>query len=183
MKMLIIHNFEREDRFNLLMDELSKQGIYDFKLIPSVHDVMGVKHGINKAHKNCVRYAKDHKLDEIIIAEDDVRFTHPDSFQYFLKNKPQSFDLYLSGIYLGDIVDGKVKSFSGLHLYIVHSKFYDKFLSVPTDEHIDRALGGLGDFHVCYPFAAIQYNGYSQNAMCDMNYDSLLQGRELFNGG
>ncbi len=43
--------------------------------------------------------------------EDDVRFTNPNSFKYFLENKPKDFDIYLSGIYLGEILeDNSVKS-------------------------------------------------------------------------
>ena len=65
--------------------------------------------------------------------EDDVYFPAQDGFEYFLKNKPDDFDIYLGGIYLGS---DKVKEmnqrirhrFSGLHCYIVHERFYDTFL-------------------------------------------------------
>jgi hypothetical protein len=113
--------------------------------------------------------------------EDDVRFTNPNSFKYFLENKPKDFDIYLSGIYIGEILeDNSVKSFTGFHCYIVNERFYDEYLSVPDDEHIDRALSNLGKYYVCNPFIAIQYNGFSYNTKMDMNYDDLLRERELY---
>jgi len=118
-----------------------------------------------------------------MIAEDDFVGTHEDSFRYFLENEPPEYDLYLSMVYLGDL-DGenRVKSFTGLTLYIVHSKFYDKFLSVDPNEHIDRALAGMGDFRVCNPFTFIQHNGWSSNTGKEEKYDNLLEGRKLFGG-
>ena len=113
--------------------------------------------------------------------EDDVHFTNPDSFSYFLRNKPLDFDIYLSGIYIGAIrEDQTVDNFTGFHCYIVNSKFYDTYLNTPLDEHIDRALGGLGRYVVSDPFIAIQYNGFSYNTKMEMNYDSLLEGRKLY---
>jgi len=181
MKIAIIHDFNANDRFDRLMLEFQSQGIKEFSFFPAVHDSQSVKKSINLAHKQCVQFAKDTGLPEICIMEDDVKFTNKDSFSYFLQNKPKDFDLYLSGIYVGEIKeDNTVDVFSGFHCYIVNQKFYDKYLDTPDDAHIDRALGGLGKYYVCNPFVAIQYNGYSYNTKMDMNYDSLLEGRELY---
>lgn len=181
MKIAVIHNFDSHDRFDRLMQEFIGQGIRDYQIFPAIHDQYSVMKGINLAHKQCVQFAKDNGLKEICIMEDDVRFTNPNSFKYFLENKPKDFDIYLSGIYLGEILeDNSVKSFTGFHCYIVNERFYDEYLSVPDDEHIDRALSNLGKYYVCNPFAAIQYNGFSYNTKMDMNYDDLLKGRELY---
>ena len=181
MKIAVIHNFDVGDRFDRLMSEFKEQGIKEFSFFPAVYDSHSVKRAINLAHKQCVQYAKDAHLPEICIMEDDVHFTNPDSFSYFLRNKPSDFDIYLSGIYIGEIQkDQTVHNFTGFHCYIVNKKFYDIYLNTPLDEHIDRALGGLGKYVVSDPFIAIQYNGFSYNTKMDMNYDSLLEGRKLY---
>jgi hypothetical protein len=181
MQIAVIHNFDSATRFDLLMEEFKSQKIRDFKFFPSVHDNYSVKKAINLAHKQCVRYALENGLPEICIMEDDVHFTNNGSFNYFLQNKPQDFDIYLSGIYLGKILeDNSVNDFAGFHCYIVNKRFYETYLSVPDDAHIDRALAGLGKYIVCNPFIAIQHNGFSYNTKMDMNYDDLLIGKELY---
>lgn len=181
MKIAIIHDFDHHERFKRLTEQITEQNVQSFKFFPAIHDPHSTRKGINLAHKQCVQWAKDNQFKEVCIWEDDVKFTHPTAFQYFLDKKPIEYDIYLSGIYLGDILpDSTVKSFSGLHCYIVQNKFYDTFLSLPDDEHIDRALSGLGKFVVCYPFAAIQFNGFSYNTKTDMDYDYLLEGKEFY---
>ena len=171
-----------QERLVRLLNELESNNINNFELWEGTVDQYSTKRGINKSHKQIVEYAKLAKWDEVLIMEDDVRFCGKDAFNYFLDNKPQDFDIYLSGIYLGEILpDNSVKSFSGLHCYIVHSKFYDTFLSTPDDEHIDRALANLGTYKVCNPFAAVQYNGFSSNTKKEENYDELLKSRSLYN--
>lgn len=161
------------------MNELQSQNITDFMFWPSVHRKT-VKAGINAAHKQIVADAYEKDLPEVAIAEDDILFTSPNSWKYFLEKKPKEFDLYLSMVYLGDPdKDGIVKDFTGMTCYIVSKKFYPTFLTVPDDEHIDRALSGTGVFFVCHPFIAKQYNGFSANTGKSENYDQLLTGREF----
>jgi hypothetical protein len=179
----IIHNTDHTERFQRLRAELETQRIGLYTIFPSVYHYLSAKHGINLAHKQCVEYARVAGFNEICIMEDDVKFVHPNAFTYFLENKPKEYDIYLSGIYSGEILpDNTVKSFCGLHCYVVHSDFYQTFLSLPPDEHIDQAMSGKGRFVVCNPFAAIQYNGHSYNTGKVENYDSLLAGRELYKG-
>lgn len=181
MKANIIHSIYYQERLPRLLNELSSNGITDYELWEGIIDQKSSQKGINQSHKQIVEYAQLAKWDEVLIMEDDVRFCGEGSFEYFLQNKPESFDIYLAGIYMGEILpDNTVKTFSGLHCYIVHSKFYEKFLSTPTDAHIDRALSELGEFKVCNPFAAIQYNGFSSNTRKEENYDYLLNNRELY---
>jgi hypothetical protein len=128
-----------------------------------------------------VEDALEQGLEFTIIFEDDIKFTDIGAWDYFLANKPKSFDLYLGGIYLGDILpDNTVKSFTALHCYIIHCKFYSTFLSTPDNIHIDNSLANLGDYHVCNPMVAIQYGGYSSNTGKDETYDNLLQNRVLY---
>lgn len=176
----VIHDPNRTDRFVTLQKEAGEQG-FPFKLFPALKAEPPYK-GISLAHKQIVQYALDQNLDEVLIMEDDVRFCGPGSFRYFLDNRPSEFDLYLAGVYFGVLTsDNTVKQFSGLHCYIVHKRFYDTFLKIDPEQHLDFALTGKGLYKVCNPFAAIQYNGFSDNVKKEADYDNLLRGRKLFN--
>lgn len=172
----IIHNSDRPNRYQTLMYELKRQQIPDYRLWPAIIDNPVCK-GVSKAHKQIVQFAKEYNFPEITIMEDDIKFPAVDGFKYFLSKKPEDFDLYLGGIYRGEIKDGKTTDFSGLHLYTISAKFYDIFLGIDETKHLDTALAGLGDYHVCYPFSAIQYNGYSDVEKQMSNYKGLLKGK------
>ena len=175
----IIHNQYRPDRWATLMHELKRQGIDDYKIWPSIFDNPICK-GVSRAHKQIVQSAKDENLPEIIIAEDDIKFPAEDGFKYFLSKKPKDFDLYLGGIYRGEIKDGKTTDFSSLHLYIISQKFYDTFLGIDENKHLDTELAGKGDYHVCYPFAAVQYSGFSDVERSKTNFEGLLTGKLIY---
>lgn len=153
-----------------------QQGITDYRFWDGIVDNPVCK-GVSKAHKQIVAYAKQYELPEITIAEDDIKFPAEDGYEYFLSKKPEDFDLYLGGIYRGEIKDGKTTDFSSLHLYIIKAKFYDTFLGIDETKHLDTELAGKGDYHVCYPFAAIQHNGYSDVERGKTNFDNLLKGK------
>lgn len=176
----IIHNSAHQNRYETLQWELHEQGISKFEIFPSVYDYRSTKRGINLAHKSVVEYGKLLGAEETCVMEDDIRFCGKGAFDYFLKNKPETFDIYLGGIYVGDIVNGKVKEFCGFHCYIIHERFYDTFLNLPLDEHIDNACRNQGEFYVCDPFIAVQYNGFSSQTGKDENYDKLLEGRRFY---
>lgn len=172
----------RSERMPLLMKELETQGITNYKFWDGVYDShRHAKENISLAHKQIVEWAKIAEFDSVIIAEDDFKGTHPDSWKYFLEHSPSDYDLYLSSIFVGEIGgDGTVKDFCGMTLYIVHSRFYDQFLAADPHDHIDRALTGKGKFVVCQPFTFIQHNGFSSNTGAYETYDNLLGGRKLF---
>jgi len=182
MKLNIIHG-KQSKRLPILYKELSEQEITDFEIWQGVHDSNSVVRSINLSHKQIVQNAKDLGLQKVCIAEDDIMFLHPQGYQYFLENEPQTYDMYLGGIYLGDIrKDYTVEYFTGMHLYIIHELFYDTFLSLPEHEHIDRALSGLGLYKVCNKFVAMQHNGVSSNTGKHEVYDKFLNNRQVFNG-
>jgi len=117
-----------------------------------------------------------------MILEDDARFCGEGAYQHFIDTIPKFYDLYLGSIYLGKIgEDNTVNSFCGFGCYICHERFYNTFLSVSSEQHIDRAMEDKGLFYVSNPFICIQYNGYSQTAKSEMNYDYLLQNRNFYN--
>lgn len=173
----------RAERMPLLKDEIERQGIVNYKFWDGVY-LPSIKESINSAHKQIVEYAKIAEFGEVLIAEDDFVGSHPNSFKYFLANKPIEYDLYLSQIYLGDIDEkNEVKSFTGMTMYFVNSRFYDAFLNADPHEHIDHALSKVGGrFVVCNPFAFVQRNGHSSNTGKMEVYDDLLAGRELYSG-
>jgi hypothetical protein len=170
---------KRKQRVPKLLEELGRQGVTDFEFWPAIY-LHSVKAGVNAAHKQIVEYAKLAGWPEVCIAEDDLQFTSDKSLEYFLAHKPDDYHLYLSMIYLGEPgEDNTVEEFTGMTLYMVHGSFYDTFLSADPNEHIDRALAGLGKFVVCKPFVAKQYNGISANTGKWEEYDHLLKNREF----
>jgi hypothetical protein len=181
MRLNIIHIPQRTDRMKLLQQELYFQGVQDYRLWDGIVDPLLPYRGISKAHKQIVRHAKENSLPEVLIAEDDLHFTSKNAFQFYLENKPSDYDIYLGGIYSGNLdKERTVKDFSGLTLYSVHQRFYDSFLSISEDQDLDRALCNKGKFSVCYPFVVTQHSGFSDNVKKYCDYDKLLLGRALF---
>lgn len=177
---VIYDNRPLPDKMIELKEEFEDQNIVPTKIWEPV-DAKSVVESINATHKAIVRYAKEKGLKEVCIIEDDLFFPGHDGWEYFLKNKPEDFDIYIAGTYYLDGPDTwkppvvKVKAYVGNHLIIVSEKYYDKFLSVPDNSHIDTAQEGLGDFYVCFPMAALQRPGFSSNARIKVNYNTMLR--------
>jgi hypothetical protein len=189
MEIVILHDPRRPDKeWERCRKELERQGIEDYHVeFARPHE--GQPHeAISASHKRLVTLAKDNGLKEVCIMESDVMFPAADGWEYFLKNKPAEFDLYLAATYgefrgeLPHIIEGRnyyyVDHPAGFHCYIIHERYYDTFLATPPDLHIDDAQTG-GDFRVCYPFAALQRPGWSANAKGKVNYNNdLLHNRK-----
>lgn len=173
----------KSERTQRVLNELSVQGINSFKLWQGKRESSVIR-SINLSHKQIVEDAYNRGLEEVCIAEDDFLGTHKDSWKFFLQNKPKQYDLYLSSVFLGDLdSENRVKSFTGLTLYFVHSKYFPTFLSVPEDKHIDHALSETGgDFRVCNPFTFIQADGISGNTGKWESYGEMFRFRNLFVG-
>ena len=159
----IIHDVNNKQRHDTLIEEIKTQG-FEYTLWPHVK---GPTPSINIvwAHKQIIRYAIEQDMDSILIMEDDVAFTAPMAFDYFINNTPLEFDLYLAGIYSGRLKpDGTVNQFSSTHCYIVHSRFYEAFLMSDETMQIDVGLSALGGLYkVCMPMVAFQHPGFSEN--------------------
>lgn len=181
MELHIIHLNRRKDRIELLNKELIEQNITNYKIWNGILDKENIKKGIAQAHKQIVDWARNHNLPSVIIAEDDIKFTARNAFEFFFKNEPKDFDLYLGGISHGNInIDDSVTDFAGLHLYKINQSFYNTFLLLPENKDIDRSLANKGKYIVCNPFVAIQQNGYSDNQKKYQSSDLYLQNRKLF---
>lgn len=147
---------------------------------------------ISMSHKHIVRMARLAGVEEVFIVEEDVMFTSPDSVRYFLENKPNDYDLYLGGCYgLNQLAKERIEkagpgahaihNFTGLHCYIIHSRYFDKFLSLPEDQHIDNQPG-MGQFYVCYPFIALQHPGWSANNRLKVDYNTTISENFKYHG-
>lgn len=175
----IIHNKIRGERLITLKQELSSQGINNYYLWPAILETLPAT-GVAKAHKQIIQWAKYLDLPEILIMEDDIKFTANDSFQVFLNKKPPQFDLYFGGIYRGTIINGKTNNFSGMHCYIIPNHFYDTILNADETQHIDNWLSTLNkQYHVCYPMIATQHPGWSDVNREVVNHDDVLYDKEL----
>jgi hypothetical protein len=140
------------------------------------------KTNISKAHKSVVRFAKEQGLKECAIAEDDMQWCGTNAWKYFLDNKPNSFDIYIASYYSGSHDENfVVTGLRGLTLYIVNSCYYDTFLSLPEDTHIDGAIDRSGAKVVVSPlFVAVQAPGYSDQRKRQADDSNRLKGKPIF---
>lgn len=172
----IIYDNRWPEKYEPLINELFIQNI-DYKIWSPV-EAKTVVESINLSHKAIVSWAKKHNLDRVFIGEDDLHFPAKDGWQYYLQNIPETFDIYAGGTYIDDLTNKNI--LCGFHLYCVSSKFYDKFLSVNDNCHIDTEINNLGgDFKVCRPFAALQRPGFSANNRMNVNYNSILKPEDI----
>lgn len=181
MRINIIHCSGRSDRRSLFEKELLSEKIDSFRLWEGMITPSNPRIGIARSHKQIVHHAKESFLKEVLIAEDDFHFCDKGAFQHFLSGKPSDFDLYLGGIYYGEInSEGMVKDFAGLTFYVIRESFFDTFLNLPEGDNLDRQLNNLGNFSVCRPFAVVQHSGFSDNTKQFCDYNGYLSNYELY---
>jgi hypothetical protein len=186
-KLNIIFDDRRPERYGLLVNEFRRQGISNYEIWPCIIRP-SVLESITMSFKMIVRAAKEKGLEDVVIGEDDLWFPAKDGWDYFLRNKPENFDVYIGGTYLIENPQRykppvvKVKAWVGNHLIIINEKYYDTFLSLPDSVHCDTANDGLGDFYVCYPFAALQRAGYSSNNKTIVDYNKILNPEWVYGG-
>jgi len=167
------------DKQRLLL-EFNEQGIDDFRFWNAVVNKDSVVNSIASSHKMIVQYAIDNNLDEICVAEQDLTFSCPTAWKYFIDNKPKDYSLYLACTYTPPITNNII---CGFHLYFIKKEFYMTFLSVKEDLHIDTAMCDLGGRYVfCYPFPALQRSGWSANNRIDCNYNVILSEQDIYKG-
>lgn len=176
----IIHDDRVFNRLPPLLEQCEKYGI-KYKVWDACLDKKTVLECITESFRRIIQEVKDNGLREVFIAEDDLMFPSDGSWDYFLKNKPDVYDVYIGGSYLIDnrwkyeppIV--KVNSWVGNHLIVVNKSYYDRWLSSKPDGHIDTEQEGKGDFYVCFPYAALQRPSMSANNRTFVNYNAMLE--------
>jgi len=184
----ILHPKSRSDRYLLLMEELIEQGIEDHRLFdnPIGQSMRDRRKLISSGHKKIVQYAKDCGFKKVIIAENDLKFFGPGAWKYYLENTPEDYDIYFGMIYDGQIENNRVVSkASGFTLYTVHERFYDAFLGINSDSHIDLAITSQHaqyKFMVCDPMVCEQNDTQSDNFMgkLDLHQRLIDNKRNLF---
>lgn len=146
----------------------------EIEYFPAYMDFRMPRRGINKSHRAIVQKAKDLDLDQVCVLEDDVMFLCDTALAKFINASmliPKDADLFLNGIYDGDIgmeysfyaeVSGKI---SGLACYVVKKQFYDKFLTADEAWNIDAYLSMelSPKMYVMYPFTSLQHEFVSYN--------------------
>lgn len=184
MTVHIIYDNRRPEKWEPLMKELSTQGITDYRIWEPVYDPDSIIRSINLSHKQIIRWAKENNLPEVAILEDDIQFTAKGAWDHFLAGKPiWRFDLWIGGTYgLNKPITGKIEAINGFHCYICSDRFYDTFLSVPDDIHVDVAMDNLGLYYVQYPFIAIQHPGWSSNSRAFSDKNVTLTQEDLYQG-
>lgn len=181
----IIHLPKRNDRLQSLMEEMNVQGIpykmWEGILYKPAHT------GISKAHKQIVQWAKYTSKPFVVIAEDDIKFSCPGAWKYFLSQIPSSYDLFCGVILSGQVDGNRIVTTTGMSgtntLYAIHERFYDFFLSVDESKHLDRELGrfsNINEYYVCNPMVCTQMGGYSDNHRRVYHYDAYLEGKKLY---
>ena len=180
---IILDKRTPEDDYPRLIGEFIKQSVTPkYKFWEATVLSHSVIDSIAASHKKIVQWAKDNDLKEVCIAEQDMYFTCPDSWKYFLENKPKEYSVYTSSTYLMPL---SANMLTGFHLYFVHHSFYDTFLSVKENNHIDTAISDLKSNHkICYPFVALQRPGFSFNAkhLEMVNYNILIKEEDIYRG-
>lgn len=145
--------------------------------------------GIVISFKRIVEYAKENNHKHCIIGEDDLIFSAPGAWNYYLDNMPEEFDFYSGGVYSGQIKDGRiVNGFSGITLLTINSTFYDRFLKLSDEalkerDHIDRRMGRYAfesNYRICLPYVVYQSQGYSDNLRRPTTHAAFLEKMKLF---
>lgn len=178
----VIHDDRRLERKAFLREQEELNG-FRYRLWPAMFFDGPKRHilGPWAAHKNIVRWAKEQKMPYVWICEDDVKFSHPKAIEYFLSQIPQDgkLNVFLGGLWCSRWVGGELRSWSGVHCYVVFEKFYDRLLSAPEDIPIDiwisrwHAVYGGNRIDVCRPLVAGCYDGISGTTGKHLSHDSL----------
>lgn len=182
----ILHLESRRDRLQSFLEQTAAQSIR-YTVWDGFISHKFPQTNISNGHKQIVRDARNRKLKFVVIAEDDIKFSSPGAWSYYLSQKPDSFDMYFGMLYAGETDEyGEVQKgrMSGaLTLYTIHERFYDTFLAMDEKLNLDYALGLIADKHdffVCKPMVCFQENGFSDHFQKEMNYDVFLEGKTLY---
>ncbi len=182
-----LHLFHRTDREQSILQQAREQGFY-LKFHEGIENRHNRKMGICQSHKAIIREAKENGYPYCCVMEDDAIWLGKGSWEYFLENMPDDFDIYFSMIYCGEIHNNRIMSqFSAMTCYVVAERFYDFFLDGIVDDcHIDRELGKHADrfkFMLCPEIPCEQMGGLSNNTLTKVNdYRPQLKrlGRKMY---
>ena len=139
-------------------------------------------HGVREAHKNAIRVAVANEEKSALIFEDDILFRDGalDYFNTLMQNLPDDYDVVLFGIYSGQICKtenlyfDKVNKFSGLQMYLINERAYEKILNYSGGQPIDHWIGLNLNCYISKKHFSYQKDGYSDNAKTVTKYNETV---------
>lgn len=181
----ILHLPHRTDRAISFKKQMTEQGIDSWEVCMGIVVPQMPFLGINMAHKRIIEIAKAKGLDKVTVMEDDVIFSAPGAWEYYVDNEPESYDIYFGSVYDATIKDNRIMfGFSALSLYTVHSRFYDEFLGMKEMNNLDKELGRFAyknQYMVAPEFVCYQSGGFSDHQQKEIdNYDKYHLGIKFF---
>lgn len=177
---LIINLPSRKDRQAHIVEEVKKLPNLKCSIVEGIVDETKT---CFQSHKKCIQLAKDRKLEYVLVLEDDAVFVEG-AQQLFIKNFKEiqnySWDMYYLGANLhrpAQKISDSILKLTGAwctHAYMVHSRFYDVILKLPSGKEIDVCYTELMqdyNIYMCNPMIAYQLPSYSdlQNGFRDYN--------------
>jgi glycosyl transferase family 25 len=126
----------RLDRKSFFENQMRMIGINNAKRFNAIKHNIGAI-GCSLSHLELLKYAKQQNMDHILIMEDDIMFTRPKLFVYYLNNfliKHKNFDvLLIAGNNMGEytrldnfcVKISKCQTTTG---YLVKSHYYDRLI-------------------------------------------------------
>lgn len=161
----------RPDRWEQLQRDLSGMNI-DIKRVSAITDPRPEK-GLFLTVKKIVQMAKEEGLEYFLLLEDDCYPIDKDHIMQVLNDAPLEWDILLGGSYHYSIKSkynsnwAQVRTFCSLHFTIIHSRMYDRILSLNENHgHLDIVLSNLckkGEItvYLMYPMLCQQRSGFS----------------------
>lgn len=193
----------RTDRKSFFENQMRMIGINNAKRFNAIKHNIGAI-GCSLSHLELLKYAKQQNMDHILIMEDDIMFTKPIMFTYYLNNvlaKHKNFDvLLIAGNNMGqysrlDNFCVKISKCQTTTGYLVKSHYYDRLIrnyeeginnlkQHPTlmnkyaiDQYWTRLQ--LHDrWYLLTPLTVTQKPDYSDIEKKDINYNNLMLGLE-----
>lgn len=190
-KIYCINLDERPDRWKQALNEFKKVGIENVERFSAFKHEKGAI-GCRESHLGIIRKAKEEKLNNVLIFEDDVLFIEkniPLISKTLDDLKSTNWDLF----YLGATVDPNVGFMNKItnnlfktnfayttHAYAVNGSVFDKILNeAPYHPIIDvfycRHIVPMGKSLIMNPMVAIQQEGYSNIEKHQADYGWMVE--------
>ncbi len=144
---LAINLPEREDRRELVTQEVEKFNYNSFQIVPAIRDSTCFK-----SHRRCIEIAKERGFKEVLIVEDD--FVMVDGFEEVLNKAIEDLRKEeWSILFLGANLQGPAQKVTenlyrlshsyALHCYFVNETIYDEILAIPAGEEMDVQMNRI----------------------------------------
>jgi hypothetical protein len=167
----LLHDTRHSERLQPTLEGLARNGVTPEIWYASYVPGESVVQAINREHRSIVQLAKDEGWDRVCIMEDDLDIVG-DFQRYVSLTKGADCDLFLGGGYQRAGSETGVTSWIGMHLYTCYSRYYDTFLNVDPNQHVDVANWGKGVVYYYGPVGE-QRAGFSLNTRGWADYSKL----------